>query len=153
MLREHLALRGFKSASLDASFEAFLLDRQASLCTSKMLTHYRYTMGSSAAWLKEHSVSDGASITAHHMRAYLVSSQERKLKDTTQHALARGIKAWLNWLVKEGDLTASPIGNATMQAGRPHHRSDHTRGNPAIAGPLRPPHHHLRTQLCYDLGR
>jgi integrase/recombinase XerD len=47
-------------------------------------------------------------------RAYLLSLQVRRPKDTTQHAHARGIKAWLNRLVDEGDLDASPMGRVRM---------------------------------------
>ncbi len=45
---------------------------------------------------------------------YLVSLQRRNLKDTTQHAHARGIKTWLNWLVDEGDLDVSPMRKVSM---------------------------------------
>ena len=53
-------------------------------------------------------------ITSDHIRRHLVSLQRRGLKDTTQHAHARGIKAWLNWLAAEGDLDVSPMRRVTM---------------------------------------
>ena len=37
--------------SLEASYQAFLLDREASRCTPKTLEHYRYTVGSFVEWL------------------------------------------------------------------------------------------------------
>lgn len=40
--------------------------------------------------------------------------QRRGLKDTTQHAHARGIKTWLNWLVHEGALDVSPMNKVAM---------------------------------------
>jgi len=57
---------------------------------------------------------DVSEITAHHIRAYSLSLQRRDLKDTTQHAHARGIQAWLNWLVREGDLDESPVRKVAM---------------------------------------
>lgn len=48
------------------------------------------------------------------MRAYLISLQERGLKDTTQHAHARGIKTWLTWLVEEGHMDESPMRKVAM---------------------------------------
>ena len=75
---------------------------------------YRYTVGSFIDWLQGEGVKDINTITANHIRTYLVSLQERGLKDTTQHAHARGVKAWLNWLVDEGDLDASPMGKVRM---------------------------------------
>ena len=41
---------------LTACLQAFLLDREASRCTPKTLTHYRYTVGSFVTWLQEHGI-------------------------------------------------------------------------------------------------
>ena len=101
-------------APLDAFVAAFLLDREAARCTPKTLEHYQYTCGSFVAYLRARSVSQIREISPHHIRAYLVSLQRRGLKDTTQHVHARGIKAWLNWLVREGDLDASPMRKVAM---------------------------------------
>jgi len=102
------------STTLDASLAAFLLSREAMRCTSKTLAHYRYTCGSFAAWLANDGVSDVTAITPAHVRAYLVSLQRRNLRDTTQHAHARGIKTWLAWLAAEGDLARSPMQRVAM---------------------------------------
>jgi len=99
---------------LDASLSAFLLDREAARCTPKTLEHYHYTCGTFVAWLRDQGIADVAQIGPQHIRAYLVSLQRRGLKDTTQHAHARGIKAWLNWLVREGDLNESPMRRTAM---------------------------------------
>lgn len=34
-------------------------------------------------------------------------TQKKGVEDTAQHAHARGVRAWLNWLVQEGDLATS----------------------------------------------
>ena len=99
---------------LDAAYRAFVLDREAARCTAKTLEHYTYTLGAFVAFLKEHHVPQVGDIAPHHVRAYLVALQRRGLKDTTQHAHARAIRAWLNWLVREGDLAASPMRTVTM---------------------------------------
>jgi len=83
-------------------------------CTPKTLEHYSYTLGAFTDWLKGQGVQDVAGITANHIRAYLVSLQHRGLKDTTQHAHARGIRVWLNWLEAEGDLDVSPMKRVAM---------------------------------------
>jgi integrase/recombinase XerC/integrase/recombinase XerD len=99
---------------LDASLQAFLLDREASRCTAKTLQHYQYTVGSFVEWLKRLGIQNTHTVTAPHIRAYLVELQRKGLKDTTQHAHARGIKTWLNWLMQEGDLTVSPMAKVKM---------------------------------------
>ena len=101
-------------APLDAFLLAFLLDREAARCSPKTLEHYRYTCGGLIAYLRARSVSDVREITPHHIRSYLVSLQRRGLKHTTQHAHARGVKAWLNWLVNEGDLDDTPMRKVAM---------------------------------------
>ncbi|NLG49658.1 MAG: tyrosine-type recombinase/integrase [Chloroflexi bacterium] len=99
---------------LEACFSAFLLDREAARCSPKTLEHYRYTLGSFIAFLKARKVANISEIIPQDVRAYLVSLQRRGLKDTTQHAHARGIRAWFNWLVAEGDLDESPMQHVAM---------------------------------------
>ena len=112
---EHLMLQPRSLGTpLCASLSALLLDREAARCSPKTLEHYQYTCGSFVEWLGGRGVSDANEIEPHHIRTYLVSLQQRGLEDTTQHACARGIKAWLNWLVREGDLTKSPMDKVTM---------------------------------------
>ncbi len=103
-----------QAVPLAAAYDAFILSREAMRCTPKTLEHYRYTAGVFVAWLQERGVNDAADIKPAHVRAYLVDLQKRGLKDTTQHAHARGIRAWLNWLVQEGDLERSPMQRVAM---------------------------------------
>ncbi len=112
---EHLSLRPLPVVnSLAAALDAFLLAQEAARHTPKTLEHYRYTLGAFTAWLTDHHVDDVAAITPSHIRAYLVELQRRGLKDTTQHTHARGIRAWCNWLVAEGDLERSPMARVKM---------------------------------------
>ncbi|MHB1295300.1 MAG: tyrosine-type recombinase/integrase [Anaerolineae bacterium] len=83
-------------------------------CSPKTLEHYDYTLGAFARFLATGQIHAVQDITPHHIRAYLVDLQHRRLKDTTQHAHARGIKTWLRWLVTEGDLNASPMTRVRM---------------------------------------
>jgi site-specific recombinase XerD len=78
------------------------------------MTHYTYTLGTFVNWLQEQGIKSPADITPHHIRAYLVELQRRGLKDTSQHAHARGIKTWLRWLVDEGELDDSPMRRVSM---------------------------------------
>lgn len=98
-----------KYSPLQAAFDGFMLSKEAQRCTPRTLDHYVYTVGSFVAYLKAQNVTALEQITPRHVRLYLVSLQERNLKDTTQHAHARGIKTWLFWLVTEGDLDESPM--------------------------------------------
>lgn len=99
---------------LYVNYQAFLLDREAARCTPKTLAHYKYTLGSFVTWLQERALESPQQITSNHIRSYLVGLQRRGLKDTTQHAHARGIKTWLRWLVDEGQLEDSPMRRVSM---------------------------------------
>jgi integrase/recombinase XerC/integrase/recombinase XerD len=114
-MAEHLTLRTPPVvAPLDAALSGYLLDRQAARCTAKTLEHYAYTVGGFVTWLQAQGCQTVTAITPSQIRGYLIGLQRRNLKDTTQHAHARGIRAWLNWLVREGDLAASPMARVTM---------------------------------------
>ncbi|MHB0858012.1 MAG: tyrosine-type recombinase/integrase [Anaerolineae bacterium] len=99
---------------LQAALEAFLLSREAMRCSPKTLEHYGYTLGAFARFLATGHIHAVQAITPQHIRAYLVDLQRRGLKDTTQHAHARGIKTFLRWLVEEGDLEVSPMARVRM---------------------------------------
>jgi site-specific recombinase XerC len=94
---------------LDFAFEGFMLSREAMRCTPKTLEHYDETLGSFTEYLGQQDIHDVADITPHQVRAHLLGLQRRGLKDTTQHIHVRGIRAWLNWLVDEGQLQSIPI--------------------------------------------
>ena len=104
-----MLLRPATQNTLQAALDTFLLSRQAARCTSKTLEHYAYTCGSFARFLREHGVTAPEAITPNHIRKYLVTLQLLGLKDTTQHAHARGIRTWLRWLVREGELRDNPM--------------------------------------------
>ncbi|HUW97135.1 MAG TPA: hypothetical protein VMW58_15240 [Anaerolineae bacterium] len=86
------------------NYEAFVVDREPGRCPQKTAGHYRHTPGSFASWLQETALESPREIAAHYIREYLLGLQHPGLKDTTQHAHARGIKTWFRWLVAEGDL-------------------------------------------------
>ncbi len=94
--------------------DAYLLDREAARCTRKTLDTYRYALDGFAAFLADEGVQGIEGISSTHIRAFLVSLQRRGLKDTSQYVHARVIKSWLNWLVEEGDLDASPMRKVAM---------------------------------------
>ena len=102
------------SDRLSAALHAFLLSREAMRCTPKTLEHYRYTVGSFVAFLRGEGVTTLDAITSGHIRAFLVALQRRGVKDTTQHAHARGVKTFLRWLVSEGELDTSPMERVPM---------------------------------------
>jgi site-specific recombinase XerD len=107
-------LRTDKVMSLEASVEAFLLDRRAMACTVKTLQTYEYALGSFLRFLAERAIADPTQISPGDIRAFPVYLQDRGLKDTTRHLHARCIKTWMFWLVEEGELESSPMRRVSM---------------------------------------
>lgn len=99
---------------LAAAYEAFMLSREAMLCTPSTLAFYRHILRPFVLELQAQDVHAPDGITAHHIRAHLVGLQRRGLLDTTQHAHARAIKTWCRWMWNEGDIPDNPMRRVAM---------------------------------------
>ena len=99
---------------LPTCLDMFLLHQEASHHTPRTIQFYRYNLSRFLAFLQERGIQFPNEITPHHIRQFLVSLEHRGLKDTTIHSFARPIKTFLNFLVVEGILEASPMRNVSM---------------------------------------
>jgi integrase/recombinase XerC len=113
-MQPQLRLVPQKPHHLIPHLDAFLLAQEASHHTVATREFYSYTIGPFITYLSEQGIEALDAITPTHIRGYLISLEKRGCKDTTQHDHARGIKAWLNWLVTEGELSASPMAKVKM---------------------------------------
>ncbi len=100
--------------SLSEAFDALLLDLQARRASARTLQHYRYQLGAFLADMTAQEVTGPGAITPAHVRAHLVKEQQRGLSNHTVHGRARAIRAWLNFLVREGELAESPMRKVKM---------------------------------------
>ena len=106
MSQEHLLRQvevGLQLSPLDTAYQGFLLSRQAMPCTDATMQHYRYTAGVFVTWLQRHGITDPKDITAAHVREWLAENAGR-LKDTSLHARARGVRTFLRFLYAEGEV-------------------------------------------------
>jgi len=87
----------------------FLLDRQARNTSAGTLRFYRQKLYHFLAFLTTEGVTHPADLTAGHVRRYLVSLQEEGRTLGGQHAHFRAIRAYLRFLVREGDLEGNPL--------------------------------------------
>jgi site-specific recombinase XerD len=86
---------------LAQAFEDFLLSRRAMRCTPGTLQHYRFSAGKFVEWLARHGVTDAPSIAPAHVREWPAEDADR-LKDTSLHARARGVRTFVRFLHAEG---------------------------------------------------
>ncbi|NOZ27953.1 MAG: tyrosine-type recombinase/integrase [Chloroflexi bacterium] len=99
---------------LPTCLDMFLLHQEASHHTRRTIEFYRYNLSRFLAFLEDQGVQHPQAITPHHIRQFLVTLERRGLKDTTVHSFARPIKTFLNFLVSEGILEASPMHKVSM---------------------------------------
>lgn len=99
---------------LNDSVALFLLDCQSRRLSPKTLLFYRTELNPFLTWLSEQGVKYLQDLTAAHVRAWLVKLQDKGLRDTSQHAAARSIRAWCNFSVAEGLLDVSPMAKVKM---------------------------------------
>lgn len=104
----------FAGSPLWAALESFLLDGAARRLTPGTLAFYREKLAPFIGLLEAQGVQTPANITADHVRAHLVELQRRGLKPNTQHGTARALRAWCNFLVREGDMAESPMRRVRM---------------------------------------
>lgn len=99
---------------LNAHLHSFLLDCEARRLAPGTLAFYREKLTPFVAFLAAQGVGDVAEIAPGHVRAHLVHLQTAGHNAGGQHAAARAIRAWLNFLTAEGDLPDSPMKRVRM---------------------------------------
>lgn len=87
--------------------ELFLLDCQSRRLTRSTLSFYRNRLGTFIAWCTAHQIDNLTEIDTHTIKRFLIDYQEG-YSDSYQHGLARAIKAWLRYCVRDELLTTAP---------------------------------------------
>src|SRR5687768_15321427 len=88
--------------------DLFFLDCEARRLTDQTLSFYRAKLSLFVRWCEAEGVSAIQDLTAHHIRRYLVHLNRRQLSSQYQHDLARAIRAFLNYCVRDELLETSP---------------------------------------------
>ena len=92
--------KGERKTGLEIALDTYLMDCRARRLSPSTLMHYREQLLPFFRFVGEFGVITPGAVTGHHIRSYIVSLQERGLKDTSQHAAARAIRAFFNFLVR-----------------------------------------------------
>ncbi len=100
--------------SLYDGLDIFLLDCEARRLTAGTLQFYRSKLRIFLSWCDEEGVGQMENLTSHHIRRFLVSIQHQGLSSQYQHNLARAIRAFLNFCVRDELLETSPFDRVQM---------------------------------------
>lgn len=92
----------------------FLLDCAARRLTEGTLQFYKSKLSVFFQWCDQRGIRTIEDITAHEIRRFLVDIHRRKLSSQYQNNLARAIRAFLNYCVRDEMLEKSPFVRVQM---------------------------------------
>ena len=96
------------------ALDLFFLDCEARRLTDATLSFYRVKLSLFIRWCEAEGLETIQDLTAHHIRRYLVHLHRRQLSSQYQHDLARAIRAFLNYCVRDELLEKSPFAKVQM---------------------------------------
>ena len=99
---------------LSDALDLFLLDCEARRLTVVMRDSYRLKLSLFVRWCGDQGITTLQQLTAHDLRRYLVSLSRRELSSQYQNNLARAIRAFLNYCVRDELLAVSPFNKVQM---------------------------------------
>lgn len=94
----HLRLIHKNEHFIRDAYQDFILSRKAALLSPKTIEFYQYTAGSFVDWLE---ITVPSQLKPQYVRAFLADVASRGVKDSTIHAYARGIRAFLRFMFQE----------------------------------------------------
>lgn len=100
--------------SLSEALGVYRLHCQAMRYRPSTLNYHQWTLAPFAAWLSAQAVEAIGDVTAYHVRAYLAHKAEGGASGNYVNGIARAMRAWFNWCVREELLAASPMRNVPM---------------------------------------
>jgi site-specific recombinase XerD len=102
--RASVATLALAVSPIDAAYEDFVLSRKAMRCTPSTLDHYKYSAGAFVAWLRQRNVTKPEEVASSRVREWLAEAAPR-LRDTSLHARARGVRTFLRFLRAEAYIS------------------------------------------------
>lgn len=96
------------------ALDLFFLDCEARRLTAGTLQFYQAKLSLFVRWCEQEGLQTIQDLTAHHIRRYLVHLQRRQLSSQYQHDLARAIRAFLNYCVRDELIDKSPFAKVQM---------------------------------------
>lgn len=96
------------------AFDMFMLDCEARRLTPATRQFYQYKLAPFVRWCEAEGLHALHELTAHHIRRYLISVSRRNLTSQYQHNIARAIRAFLNYCVRDELIEKSPFDKVQM---------------------------------------
>ena len=101
------------SKNLATQLKTFLLSCKVNELSDATLKDYRYQLARFIKFCFEADCDDAQSITAHHIRLFLLGLQETN-NPISVSDYYKTIKRFFNWLIEEGIMKKSPMQNIKL---------------------------------------
>ena len=111
---ENILLTTSQTDRLALAVEIFLTAKEAARCSARTLVAYRFALRRFSAWLRAQAVTDPATITPQHVRAYYAELGKSGLAAGSVHDYARPVRTWLRFLFAEGVIPADVMARVQM---------------------------------------
>lgn len=103
-----------RKTTLDYGYDLFVLDCQSRRLTDGTLQFYKAKLCPFIRWCQGQGIEYLPDIEAVHIRKYLVSIAERDLSEQYQDNIARAIRAWLNYCIRDELIEKNPFDKVKM---------------------------------------
>lgn len=100
--------------TIQEAFEEFLTDCSARRLTNHTLRGYKGKLSLFFRWCGEHGIYQLNQISHRDIRQYLINMQEKGASSAYQYGLAKDIRAFLNYCVRDEFLEVSPFKKVRM---------------------------------------
>lgn len=99
---------------IDIAVESFLIDCAARRLTPLTRAGYKQILDVFQRWCADNELTSVSEITRHHLRKAMVDFAEREYSGQYQHNIARTVKAFLNFCVRDEIIEESPFTRLLM---------------------------------------
>lgn len=103
-----------RGLSIISAIDTFLLDCAARRLTRQTRAGYKRKLGVVLRWCEQNQITYVTELTTTGLRRFMVELADRNLSGQYQHNIARSLKAFLNFCVREGILEHSPFDRLRM---------------------------------------
>jgi len=100
--------------TMEVALEEFLMDCRARRLTAHTLRGYRGKLSLFMRWCAKHAICRLDELTHRHVRQYLIDLAESGVSSAYQYGLAKDIRAFLNYCVRDDFIHTSPFNKVRM---------------------------------------
>jgi site-specific recombinase XerD len=100
--------------ALRAAYDLFMIECESRRLTDNTLRFYRGRLSLFLRWCEQKDMMILGNITHHHIRQYLIDVKDSGVSSAYNHAIARAVKTFFNYCVRDDLIEVSPFKKVKM---------------------------------------